>query len=412
LGRSIRCKGSPARPVGSELSLGVLPKSTLVTDSSRPHLGAHSCTLKYSPLLEYAGNLPEIWINIIAHADENALFNIMRVNKAWFQESVSRHWRSPPSNAFRFNLMPKKGFKGPDRVEFYASFVQHVRYTPTTDAGNQSKGYVLVKKSNAIPDLPNLRSVEFLSQSLFDRSGEQMQRIFRPSLRHVVFDDFVVEGCYGGRTRRPNGAAWFDFMTENCPSLESICLGEGLRISPEQFHHFVCRMVQLKSITLERGNEHLIIHHIGPTLKSVKIGPDWMMSQDAWNTVAQMRALEHLDIVVGDGIVTSDELLQLEGLDHLKHLHVWPANGPETTRCEMMAIGLVFFIKTLPKLRDFRLWLEFDFFRHEQAVATAYGMPGMYPKFDDKTSRDDYLEYLGKIAEVEAEEVTNLRKED
>jgi hypothetical protein len=99
-------------------------------------------------------------------------------------------------------------------------------------------------------------------------------------------------------------------------------------------------------------------------------------------------------------------------LDQLKHLHVWPANGPETTRCDMMAIGLVFFIKTLPKLRDFRLWLEFDFFRHEQAVATAYGMPGMYPKFDDKTSRDDYLEYLAKIAEVEAEESTNLRKED
>jgi hypothetical protein len=209
----MRFKARSARPVGSELSLGVLPKSTLVTDNSRPHFGARSCTLKVSPLLEYAGNLPEIWMNIIAHADEGALFDLMRVNKAWFRESVSRHWHSPPSSALRFDLMPKKGFKGPDRVDFYASFVHHLRYTTKTDTANQSKGYVRLKKSNIIPDLPCLRSVEFLYLSLFDRSDEQMQRIFRPSLRHVVFHDFVVEGCYGGRTRRPNGAAWFDFMT-------------------------------------------------------------------------------------------------------------------------------------------------------------------------------------------------------
>jgi hypothetical protein len=391
-----------AEPVESELSREVMSKSPLNTDDRRPHSGVRSCALRPSPLLEYAGNLPDIWMNIIAQADQKILFDLIRVNKAWFQEGIGRHWHNPPASALRFNLTPRRGFKGPDRIEYYAGLIRHLQYTPKTDTGNQSRGYVRMRKSDAIPDLPGLRSVEFLSLSLASRSDEQLQRIFRPSLRHVVFDDFAVSGHYAERTRRQNGAHWFDFMIDNCPLLESISLGEGLRISLDQFHDCVCRMIRLRSISLERGNEHLIIPHLGPILKSVKIGPDWMMETDAWNRLSQMRALVYLDIVVGDGMVTSEKLLQLEGLNQLKHLHIWPANGPETTRCEVTATGLALFLMTLPKLRDFRLWLEFDFFRHEQLVKARYGMPGGYPKFDDTGSRDDYLEYLARFAEFES----------
>jgi hypothetical protein len=375
---------------------------SLDTDIKRPHFGVRSCVLNPSPLLEYAGNLPEIWMNIIAHADGKALFDLMRVNKAWFRESVGRRWHSPPSDALHFTLMPKKGFKGPDRVDFYAGLVRHLRYTLKTDADNQSKGYIRLKKTRAIPELPNLCSVEFLSWSLRDRSGEHLERIFRPSLRHIVINDFVVQGHYERRIERSNGPAWFNLMTERCPLLESISLGEGLGISLEQFHYFVCRMVHLKAISLERGNEHLIIDHIGPTLKSVKIGPDWMMEADAWNRVSQMHALEYLDIAVGDGKITSNKLLQLEGLEQLTHLHIWPANGPGATRCEVMAIELISLIKTLPKLRDLRLWLEFDFFCHEKAVEAIHNLSGGYPQFDGINSRGSYLGYLGKIAEVES----------
>jgi hypothetical protein len=341
-------------------------------------------------------------MNIIAQADEKILFNLIRVNKAWFQEGISRHWHNPPASALRFDLAPRRGFKGLDRIEYYAGLVRHLRYTPKTDTGNQSRGYVRMKKSNAIPDLPDLRSVEFLSLSLASRSDEQLQRIFRPSMRHVVFNDFVVSGHYAERTRRPDGASWFDFMINHCLLLESISLGEGLRISLDQFHDCVCRMVHLKSISLERGNEHLIIPHLELILKSIKIGPEWMMGTDAWNKLSQMRALVYLDIVVGDAVVTSEKLLQLEGLNQLKHLHIWPANGPGATRCEVTAIGLRLFLRTLLELRDFRLWLEFDFFRYEKLVQAKYGMLGGYPKFDDTRSRDDYLQYLAKFAEFES----------
>jgi hypothetical protein len=110
----------------------------------------------------------------------------------------------------------------------------------------------------------------------------------------------------------------------------------------------------------------------------------------------------YLDIVVGDAVVTSEKLLQLEGLNQLKHLHIWPANGPGATRCEVTAIGLRLFLRTLLELRDFRLWLEFDFFRYEKLVQAKYGMLGGYPKFDDTRSRDDYLQYLAKFAEFES----------
>ncbi|THY99944.1 hypothetical protein D6C95_04425 [Aureobasidium pullulans] len=383
-------------------------------EKTRSHIDVPPCTLTPSPLLEYAGNLPEIWMNIIAHANGWTLCNMMRVNKAWFQEGVRQHWHSPPAKALRFNLMPKRGFKGPepDRIDFYAKLVRHLRYTHDTDKNNQSKGYIRLKKNKAIPELPNLRSVEFLSWSLGERSVEQLERIFRPSLRHVVVNDFVEQGHYGERIRRPNGVHWFDVMTERCPLLESITLGEGLGISPSQFHYFVCRMTHLRAINLERDNEHLLIEHIGTTLKSAKIGPDWMMEAKAWNTLSQMHALEYLDIAVNDALITSDKLLQLEGLARLKHLHIWPANGPGATRCDVTAVRLIMFIKALPKLMGFRLWIEFDFFRHEKVVEAAFDLPGGYPQFDDFASRESYLEYLRKIAEVESRAESNETEEN
>ncbi|THZ55374.1 hypothetical protein D6C86_08692 [Aureobasidium pullulans] len=373
-----------------------------------------SCTLSPSPLLEYAGNLPEIWMNIIAQADARTLRDLVRVNKAWFREAVRHRWHSPAADALRFKRMPKKGFKGPepDGIDFYARLVRHLRYTHDTDKNNQSKGYIRLKKNKAIPELPNLRSVEFLSWSLGERSVEQLERIFRPSLRHVVVKDFVEQGHYGERIRRPNGVHWFDVMTERCPLLESIILGEGLGISPSQFHNFVCRMTHLRAINLERDNEHLLIEHIGTILKRAKIGPDWMMEANAWNTLSQMHALEYLDIAVNDALITSDKLLQLEGLARLKHLHIWPANGPGATRCDVTAVRLILFIKALPKLMGFRLWIEFDFFRHERVVEAAFDLPGGYPQFDDSASRESYLENLGKIAQVESRAESNATEGD
>ena len=374
----------------------------LETDPQRPHLGVRSCVLNRSPLLEYAGNLPEVWMNIIAQADQRALFSLVQVNKAWFREGISRLWRSPPADALRFGLMPKKGFKGPNRVNTYAGFVRHLCYTTKTDTDNQSKGYTRLMQSKGIPELPNLRSVELMAWSLRDRSDQQLQRIFRPSLRHVVVDDHVEQGYHGQRTRRPHGPAWFDVMIENCPLLESISLGEGLGISLEQLNHCICRMVHLKFVALERGNEHLITCHVGATLKSVKIGPEWMMEGDAWDRLSQLHVLENLDIAAADYRITSDKILQLEGLDHLQHLHIWPANGLGATRCELMAIRLTMFIKALPKLRDLRLWLEFDFFCHEEEVKAIHSLHGRHPQFDDIDSRENYLGYLRKIAEVES----------
>lgn len=161
-------------------------------------------------------------------------------------------------------------------------------------------------------------------------------------------------------------------------------------------------MVHLKAIILERGNEHLITCHIGSTLKSVKIGPDWMMGENAWNRLSQMQALEYLDIATTDSKITCDMFLQLEGLEQLRHLYIWPANGIGATRCELTAIRLILFINMLPDLRDFRLWLEFDFFCHEQEVNAIHNLPGRYPQFDDIDSRKDYQEYLQKIENIES----------
>ena len=126
------------------------------------------------------------------------------------------------------------------------------------------------------------------------------------------------------------------------------------------------------------------------------------MEGDAWDRLSQMHVLENLDIAAADYKITSDKILQLEGLEHLQHLHIWPANGLGATRCELLATRLVMFIKALPKLRDLRLWLEFDFFCYEEEVKAIHNLHGRHPQFDDIDSRQGYLEYLSKIAEVES----------
>ncbi|TIA19625.1 hypothetical protein D6C80_02848 [Aureobasidium pullulans] len=358
----------------------------------KPHLGVKSCTLSPSPLLEYAGNLPEIWMNIIAQADARTLRDLVRVNKAWFHEAVRHRWHRPAADALRFKRMPKKGFKGPepDRVDFYAGFIRHLRYTLDTDNDNQSKGYVRLRKSRAIPNLPNLRSVEFDYLSLRNKCQTQLQAIFQPTLKHVMVND-----------ARPDNGSWFDIMTEGCPLLESISLGEDLQISQEQFHYFVCRMTYLHTIKFERGNEHLIIDHISSTLKSLKVGHLWITEWRAWDKLSAMHALEYLDITVDSWPVTSEEFMKLKGLKRLKHLHMWSAGGPGRTDCEVTAVELISFIQEMPALRDFRLWLYFYFFDHERAVKDTYDIPGMYPQFDCTDTRETYLEYLEKIAEFE-----------
>lgn len=331
-------------------------------------------------------------MNIIAQADARTLRDLIRVNKAWFHEAVRHRWHSPAADALRFKGMPKKGFKGPepDRVDFYAGFIRHLRYTLDTDNDNQSKGYVRLRKSRAIPSLPNLRSVEFDYLSLRNKCKTQLQAIFQPTLKHVMVND-----------ARPDNGSWFDIMTEGCPLLESISLGEDLQISQEQFHYFVCRMTYLHTIKFERGNEHLIIDHISSTLKSLKVGHLWITEWRAWDKLSGMHGLEYLDITVDSWPVTSEEFMKLEGLKRLKHLHMWSAGGPGRTDCEVTAVELISFIKEMPALRDFRLWLYFYFFDHERAVKDTYDIPGMYPQFDCTGTRETYLEYLEKIAEFE-----------
>ncbi|KAH0336398.1 Thioesterase/thiol ester dehydrase-isomerase, partial [Aureobasidium melanogenum] len=102
-----------------------------------------------------------------------------------------------------------------------------------------------------------------------------------------------------------------------------------------------------------------------------------------------------------DATITSERLLNIQSLRRLTHLHTWPTNNIGTTKCTVTAAELISLIEALQELVDLRIWLEFDFFRFEEAVEVAYDLPGRYPQFDDLENRRSYLAYLRKIAEAE-----------
>ncbi|KAI5199386.1 hypothetical protein E4T39_06279 [Aureobasidium subglaciale] len=364
----------------------------------------NTCYLKHSALAERVGNVSEIWMNILAQADKPTLRSAIRVNKAWYNEGLPYLWYFPDQNAFRFWSIGKK--RRPDRVDFHARFVRHVVYSDYTDRGNPRGIHNMNIDKVVAPQLPYLTSLECTTFSLTGRTHKQLSGIFAPTLKHVVLADSVSGGTqrYSGRYNRNVSVSWFETMLERCPLIETLDLGEGNGVGRGEFHHFLCCMVHLKLVKLGRGNEHLLIDHVRSTLKSLKVGPEWMMEQDSYKILSEMHALESLEITIGGAPVSAEELFSLQSLTYLKHLYIW-SNQIGTTRCAVTAQKLAFFIHALERLEDFRLWLEFDFFNHESAVKGAHDLPQGYPRFDDLKTRRRYLVYLEKIAEVELEAV-------
>ncbi|KAI5250739.1 hypothetical protein E4T42_04698 [Aureobasidium subglaciale] len=369
----------------------------------RPHVRLDdTCELKPSALAERIGNIPEIWINILALADRPTLRSTIRVNKACYNECLPYLWYCPDDNDFRFYYVAKK--KRPDKVEFYARFVRHVIYTAQTDRGN-TRGRLDKNLHKVVaPQFPNLTTLECTTFSLGGRTKRQMTGIFAPTLEHLSLADNVDDGTqyYSERVSRDPHVSWFKTMLERCPLLESFDLGEDNGVGRRDFHHFLCCMVHLKSVRLGRGNERLLIDHVRPLLKSLRVGPEWMMEPNSYEILSKMHALESLEITVGPAPVTSDKLLSLQSLTNLKHLYIW-SNEIGATRCAVTAQELAFFLETLLRLTDFRLYLEFDFFDLESAVKVGHDLPKGYPRFDDSKSRQKYLSYLENIAEVELE---------
>lgn len=357
-----------------------------------------SITSDASPAAEKIGNVPEIWMSILSQADQATLRSAIRVNKAWYTEGVPHLWYSPNEAGLRFQGIPRRQ---PERLAFYAGLVRHIQYSIWTDRGNQGRTYMKSKKKQVMPEFPNLASLECLTSSLSEGTAAQLRTIFVPSLREVVIADYVAYDRYMGRLDELGGVSWFDIMCMECPLLETLSLGEGSGISREDFHHFLCRAINLHTVKLDRGNEHLLIDLVRPVLKSLKTSPEWMMRQDSYKNLSQLYALEYLDIAVADATVVNDQLFHLQHLRQLAHLHIWPTNNIGTTRCTVTAGELISLIEALPELVDLRIWLEFDFFRYEETVEAAHDLPGRYPQFDNLENRRSYLEYLQKIAEVE-----------
>ncbi|KAI5242499.1 hypothetical protein E4T43_04776 [Aureobasidium subglaciale] len=367
----------------------------------KPHVRLdNTCYLKPSALAERIGNIPEIWMNILAQADKRTLRSAIRVNSTWYNEGLPRLWYLPDQNAFRFWSISKK--RRPERVVFHARFVRHVIYSNHTDRGNR-RG---INNTNigefVAPQLPYLNTLECTTFSLSCRTRKQLTGIFAPTLKHVVLADNVCDGAQrdSSHSNRDVSDKWFETMLERCPLIEEFDLGEGNGVGRQEFHHFLCRMILLKSVKLSRGNEHLLIDHIRPTLKSLRVGPEWMARQDSYEILSGMHALKSLEITVGGAPVNSEELLSLQSLTNLKHLYIW-SNQIGTTRCALTAQELAFLLEALLGLADFRIWLEFEFFDLESAVKAGHDLPKGYPGFDDSESRQKYLRYLGKIAEIE-----------
>lgn len=355
-----------------------------------------------SPAAEKIGNLPEIWLNTLSQADQVTLQAAVRVNKAWYTEGVPHLWHSPNEAGLRFEGISTRH---PERLAFHAGLVRHVQYSVWTDRGTQGRTYIRSRKKRATPEFLNLTSLECLTSSLSERTAAQLRTIFVPSLRKVVIADYVAYDRYMMTLEERGGVFWFDTMSMECTSLETFSLGEGSGISREDFHHFLCRAINLRTVKLDRGNEHLLIDLVRPCLKSLKVHPEWMMRCDSYDILSQLHALEYLDVTVADATITSDKLLSLHPLSHLTHLHIWPTNNIGATKCTVTAAELVNLIEALPELVDLRVWLEFDFFRFEEAVQAAYDLPGRYPQFDNLENRRSYLDYLRKIVEEESKAV-------
>ncbi|KAG9856865.1 hypothetical protein KCU98_g3465, partial [Aureobasidium melanogenum] len=351
-----------------------------------------------SPAAEMIGNVPEIWMNILSQADQVTLRSAIRVNKAWYIEGLPHLWHSPDDDRLDLLRLPRKQNQ---RMEFYAGLVRHIQYSVWTDRGEKSRTYPKSRKKQAMPEFANLTSLECLTSSLSERTAAQLRTIFVRSLKQVVIEDHVAYNRCSGRLEELGGVSWFDIMCMECPNLETLSLGQGNMISQEDFHHFLCRTIYLRTIKLDRDNEHLLIDLVRPLLKSLKVSPEWMTHHDSYDILSQMHALEYLDIAVGDATITNEKLLSLHSLRCLRHLHIWPTNNIGATRCTVTATELISLIQALPEVIDFRIWLEFDFFCFEEAIEAAYDLPGRYPQFDNVESRQSYLGYLQKIAEVE-----------
>ncbi|KAI4761469.1 hypothetical protein E4T52_06388 [Aureobasidium sp. EXF-3400] len=377
------------------------PSTDLHTeDKFSPVRSCDRVTSNTSPAAEKIGNVPEIWMNILAQADQVTLQSAIRVNKAWYTEGLPFLWHSPTEAGLRFDGISRRQ---PESITLRAGLVRHIQYSVWTDRGYQGRTYNKSRKKQAMPELPNLTSLECLTSSLSERTAAQLRSIFVRSLKQVVIEDCVAYNRYTGRLEELGGVSWFDIMCIECPDLETLSLGEGNMISREDFHHFMCRAIHLRTIKLDRGNEHLLIDLVRPLLKSLKVSPGWMMRHDSYDILSQLNVLEYLDIAVGDATITNEKLLSLQHLKHLVHLHIWPSDNIGTTRCTVTAAELVSFIEALPELIDFRIWLEFDFFCFEEAIEAAYDLPGRYPQFDNLDNRRSYLNYLREMAEVEYE---------
>ncbi|KAH0365980.1 hypothetical protein KCU65_g5745, partial [Aureobasidium melanogenum] len=390
-GNDIKDEDSNFEPLSPEVSdtentVYCLPSSDCLTSAA-------------SPAAEKIGNLPEIWMNILSQADQATLQAAIRVNKAWYTEGVPHLWHTPNEAGLRFDSISRRH---PERIAFYAGLVRHIQYSVWTDRGNHRRRlYNQPRNKRMMPEFPNLTSLECLTSSLSERTAAQLRSIFVPSLRQVFIGDRNAYDRYMERPEELAGVSWFDIMCMECPLLETLSLGECIGITKEEFHHLLARAVKLHTIKLDRGNEQLLIDLARPLLKTLKVSPEWLMQHDSYKVLSQMHGLEWLELSVADATITSEKLLHLRSLSHLTHLYIWPSKNIGSTRCTVAAAELIAFIEALPELADFRIWLEFDFFCFEEAVEVAYNMPGRYPQFDNPDSRQSYLDYLHKIAEVE-----------
>lgn len=216
-----------------------------------------------SPLLTQIGELPELIGNILSHLDHDDLYSSAQVNKMWAKEAVRFIWHSPDSERLLSTSITDT------RAKEYAALVRHTVYTACTGKHLEPRFWGLgpgFSTTRPLPSLPGLTSVDCESNSLSNRTVDELSFIFVPTLKRLVVRKYAAYGW-----DRPiqyhsqlEGVSWFDIIARNCPRLSSINPGDGLHIDIPTFERFLKNAAHLDSVVLGSGNEHLLVDELAP----------------------------------------------------------------------------------------------------------------------------------------------------
>lgn len=362
------------------------------------HFDPYAPQLEPSPLLTQIGALPELVRKILSHLDHHDLYRCVRVNKTWAKEAVRFIWHSP--DCVRLLSTPITVA----RAEEYAALVRHIVYTACTGKHLEPRfrgfgpGY---STTRPLPNLPGLTSVDCESNSLCDRTIEELSFIFVPTLKRLAVRQYAAYAWdrpiqYHSQLQ---GVSWFDIMARNCLRLSSINLGAGLHIDTPTFNRFLKNAAHLDSVVLGSGNEHLLVDELASILKSIEI----TIRHDSYDNNAiilgqlqKMHALEHLEVTLWDLWLTSSDILETKGLTKLKSLKVRSKTGQAHTGCSATAGEPAEMIEAMPFLSEFKLDIVCTFMEGHPELLRDEWEIGTY--FEDHSCRQQYLNFLHELA--------------